>query len=237
MASPNCAAWITCRPQSASGLSPECMCLTAMPAVGGRRRRLEFQLRLAAFRATAIQRHAAVVGVVEVTRAGALVGICHRATARQAPRAGQRDRTVDAARTGRCSHHQTALLLIEVVRQLQQHAMRRARAGNARKRLILAPRHVRHAAIDACRNHPAGPGRRCLSNWSGSPVGAIPRASDPADRRTATVQPASPASPRPALSRSSCPRCSVTRTSPKSTSRMVDSLVAGPPAQADSMTR
>ncbi len=112
-------------------------------------RRRELQLCRATFGATAVQRHTAVVGVIEIAGAGALVGIGHRTAARQTPRAGQRDRAVDAARTGRGGHHQTAPGPIEMIRHLQQHPMRRSRTGNARECLIFAPRHVGHATVDS----------------------------------------------------------------------------------------
>jgi len=114
-----------------------------------RRLRLELEFRLATSSTPAIERHAAVVGVIEIPRAAALVRIRHRATVRQAPCPGQRDRAIDAARTGRCRHHEASFLPVEMIRQLQQHAMRRTCAADARKRLILATRHIRYGAIHA----------------------------------------------------------------------------------------
>ncbi len=107
----------------------------------------EFELRVARARARAVERDAALVRAIEVAGPGALVCVRDRATVREPPRAGDRDRAVDAARTGRRRNDQATLPRVETVGNLGEHAMRRIRAGYARERLEFATRHVRHAAV------------------------------------------------------------------------------------------
>ena len=70
-------------------------------ACGARRRcRRKFQFDGTAPRASTVQRHPTVVGMIEVTAARTLVGVRHRTSMRQAPCTGQRNCAIDATRTG-----------------------------------------------------------------------------------------------------------------------------------------
>ena len=191
IARPNSAACNTCRPQSASGLSPECACLMATPLVSTERARFEFQHvvvcttepALGLRSARAVERDAGLRVEIVVARSGALVGVRDREAARQSPRAGQRNRTVHAARTGRRGHHEAARLRVERIGNLHEHAMRRCGARNARERRELATRHCRRPRHRRCRNRRAGRDRRCRASSCGSRGVAIPAESEPSDRR------------------------------------------------------
>ena len=84
---------------------------------------------------------------VVIIGARTLVGIGHRAALGQAPRAGDGDGAIDAARAGGSRHHHAAFAHVEIVRHLHQHAVRLLRAGQAGESRILASRCRGHAAV------------------------------------------------------------------------------------------
>ena len=84
---------------------------------------------------------------VEVVAAGALVGIGHRAAARQAPGAGDGDRAVDPARARGSGHHHARLAGVECVGQLQHHPVRMIGTRQPGQGVELAAGHCIHAAV------------------------------------------------------------------------------------------
>ncbi len=108
---------------------------------------VEVQRRAAARGGAAVQTDADPAGQIEDAGAGALVGVDHRAAARQAEQPAHRDRPVNTARTGSRRDHQTAARGVEGVGDLRQHPVRLPRAGQAGKGAVFAAGHRIETAV------------------------------------------------------------------------------------------
>jgi hypothetical protein len=111
--------------------------------------RIEIQQLATAPSAPTVQCDALVGSEIEKTRPGTLVGVDHRAAARQAPGATDTDSAVDPARAGHRTDDQAARLAVELIRHLRQQPVRLPRTWNPSEAVIFTPWHRRYRAINA----------------------------------------------------------------------------------------
>ena len=112
---------------------------------GGFRSELEFGAADARLRA--VKPRAETRGCVEVAAACTLVRVGDGTAARQTPRAGECDRTVDTARAGGCRDDEATRPRIECIGNLYEYAMWPSCAGDSCERLVFATRHADSTAV------------------------------------------------------------------------------------------